>query len=117
MRSAAGIDVHIGTRLRECRVVLGISQRQLAELMGVTYRQMYKYERGHNRVPASALYELARLLHVPITFFYDGFDDRIAHEPASRLRALAEITRYFAAIQNERHQQGFSQLVRALAKG
>src|SRR5712692_853630 len=71
-RSTAAIDDHVGGRIRERRIMLGLTQQQLAEMIGVTYQQAHKYERGINRVSAGRLYEIARVLNAPITYFYDG---------------------------------------------
>jgi DNA-binding XRE family transcriptional regulator len=67
--STGTIDDHIGGRIRERRIMLGISQQQLAEMIGVTYQQAHKYEHGINRVTAGRLYEIARALSAPITYF------------------------------------------------
>jgi transcriptional regulator with XRE-family HTH domain len=65
------IDVHVGTRIRLRRTLLGMSQERLGEALGLTFQQVQKYERGANRVGASRLYDLSRVLDVPISFFYD----------------------------------------------
>src|SRR5215208_6446639 len=62
-RSTAAIDDHVGARIRERRIMLGLTQQQLAELIGVTYQQAHKYERGINRVSAGRLFEIARVLN------------------------------------------------------
>ena len=96
--------------------MLGLTQQQLAEMIGVTYQQAHKYERGINRVSAGRLYEVARVLNVPITFFYDGLGDEGMPRPAApHQRMLLEIARNFSEIQNEKHQEAVSQLARALA--
>ena len=61
-RSTAAIDDHVGSRIRERRIMLGLTQQQLAEMIGVTYQQAHKYERGINRVSAGRLFEIARAL-------------------------------------------------------
>ncbi|MCX8506839.1 MAG: helix-turn-helix transcriptional regulator [Alphaproteobacteria bacterium] len=66
------IDSHIGRRLRMRRTLMGLSQEKLGEAMGLSFQQVQKYERGTNRIGASRLYELAQILSVPVTFFYDG---------------------------------------------
>ncbi len=71
-------DVHVGARIRLRRGMLGLSQERLAEALGVTFQQVQKYERGVNRVGASRLYDLARVLDVPIGFFYDDMPDETA---------------------------------------
>ena len=65
------VDIHIGSRLRQRRTELGISQPELAASLGLTYQQLYKYEQAVNRISAGRLYELSKLLNVPITFFFE----------------------------------------------
>ena len=65
------IDRHVGARVRERRIMLGLTQQQLADLIGVTYQQAHKYERGINRVSAGRLYEIAQVLSVPIGYFFE----------------------------------------------
>jgi transcriptional regulator with XRE-family HTH domain len=65
------IDVHVGSRVRLRRTLLGMSQEKLGEAIGLTFQQVQKYERGANRIGASRLYELSRVLDVPVTFFFD----------------------------------------------
>lgn len=69
------IDAHIGSRLRLRRLMRGISQESLGELLSVTFQQLQKYEKGTNRVSASRLYEMAQILDVPIDYFFDGLTD------------------------------------------
>ena len=69
------VDVHVGRRVRLRRKELGISQTHLADGLGLTFQQIQKYERGANRVSASKLYEMARVLRVQIGYFFDGLDD------------------------------------------
>jgi transcriptional regulator with XRE-family HTH domain len=68
------IDVHVGSRVRLRRNMLGLSQEKLGEALGLTFQQIQKYERGTNRIGASRLMEIARFLDVPIAFFYDDTD-------------------------------------------
>jgi len=68
------LDVEIGRRIRERRRAIGMSQVQLARAVGVTFQQVQKYERGANRIGASRLLELSRVLDVPVSFFYDETD-------------------------------------------
>ena len=74
------IDIHVGRRVRLRRKERGISQERLAEGLCLTFQQVQKYERGANRVSASKLYEMARVLRVSIGYFFEGLDD-----PASPL--------------------------------
>jgi transcriptional regulator with XRE-family HTH domain len=65
------IDVHVGTRVRLRRTLLGMSQEKLGDALGLTFQQVQKYERGANRIGASRLYDLSRVLDVPVSFFFD----------------------------------------------
>lgn len=65
------IDVHVGTRVRLRRTLLGMSQEKLGEAIGLTFQQVQKYERGANRIGASRLFDLSRVLDVPVSFFFD----------------------------------------------
>ncbi len=73
------IDVHVGNRMRMRRQIVGMSQEKLGELLGITFQQVQKYEKGTNRISASRLFYSAKTLGVPVQFFYDdlpGMDDR-----------------------------------------
>jgi transcriptional regulator with XRE-family HTH domain len=72
------IDVHVGSRIRLRRTLLGMSQERLGEALGLTFQQVQKYERGVNRVGASRLFDLSRVLDVPISFFFDDMPDALS---------------------------------------
>jgi len=109
-------DHHAGARIRERRVMLGLSQQQLAQMIGVTYQQAHKYERGLNRISAGRLYEIALVLNVPVSWFFEGLDSETpATELSHRQRMCLELARNFAAIDNQKHQEALSQMARALA--
>ena len=78
---ANAIDLHVGKRLRRRRRLLGLTQQQLAESIGIRFQQIQKYECGANRVTASRLYELAVALNVPVNYFFDGL--QAAANPAA----------------------------------
>jgi transcriptional regulator with XRE-family HTH domain len=109
------IDRHVGARIRARRVMLGFTQQQLADLIGVTYQQAHKYERGINRVSAGRLYVIARVLGVPVSSFFEGLEGETDRSESPRERMCLELARNFAQIPNERHQAALSQLARALA--
>jgi len=109
------VDKFVGQRIRERRVMLGLSQQQMADMIGVTYQQAHKYERGINRISAGRLFEIAQVLNVPIGFFFDGLEQDVAPEMQGRQRRCLELARNFAMIRDERHQDAISQLARALA--
>ena len=95
--------------------MLGLTQQQLADLIGVTYQQAHKYERGINRVSAGRLFEIAQVLSVPVSYFFDGLDEQGGRAISPRERMCLELARNFAQIPNERHQEALSQLARVLA--
>jgi len=72
------IDVHVGSRIRLRRTLLGMSQERLGDSLGLTFQQVQKYERGVNRVGASRLFDLSRVLDVPISFFFDDMPDSLS---------------------------------------
>ncbi len=72
------IDVHVGARLRQRRTLLGMTQTNLGDALGVSCQQMQKYERGMNRISASRLFDLSRILDVPIQFFFDDMPVAVA---------------------------------------
>ena len=109
------IDHHVGARVRERRIMLGLTQQQLADLIGVTYQQAHKYERGINRVSPGRLYEIAQVLSVAVGYFFDGLEGQGSRSVSPRERMCLELARNFAQIPNERHQEALSQLARVLA--
>lgn len=70
------VDVFVGQRLRELRMLAGLSQSDVASALGLTFQQLQKYERGFNRVSASRLYKLAQFFRVPVSVFFDGLEQR-----------------------------------------
>lgn len=72
------IDVHVGSRVRLRRTLLGMSQEKLGEAIGLTFQQVQKYERGANRIGASRLFDLSRVLDVPVSFFFDDMPQEAA---------------------------------------
>jgi len=72
------VDSHVGQRVRMRRTLLGMSQEKLGEAIGLTFQQVQKYERGSNRISAGTLYRLGQVLDVPVSFFFDCYDDPTA---------------------------------------
>lgn len=71
------VDIHVGSRVRLRRTLLGLSQEKLGEAVGLTFQQIQKYERGANRIGASRLFEFSRILDVPVSFFFDDMSERV----------------------------------------
>ena len=111
---ATETDRYVGGRIRERRIMLGLSQQQMADLIGVTYQQAHNYERGINRISAGRLYEISQVLGVPVSYFFDGLEENKSGELSARQRMCLELSRNFASISNERHQEALSSLARAL---
>lgn len=78
------IDVHVGSRVRLRRTLLGMSQEKLGQAIGLTFQQVQKYERGANRIGASRLFDLSRVLDVPVSFFFDDMPPEVAKTPAQK---------------------------------
>src|ERR1700744_5629051 len=72
------IDVHVGSRVRLRRTLLGMSQERLGEALGLTFQQVQKYERGANRIGASRLFDLARVFAVPVSFFFEDMPSEVS---------------------------------------
>ena len=70
------VDVHVGGRVKMRRVLLGMSQEKLGERLGLTFQQVQKYEKGSNRIGASRLFDVSRILDVPVAFFYEGLGEQ-----------------------------------------
>jgi transcriptional regulator with XRE-family HTH domain len=79
------IDVHVGARIRLRRTLLGISQTTLAEAIGLTFQQVQKYESGANRVSSSRLYDLAQILDVPLSYFFEEMSAGVSAQTPSAL--------------------------------
>jgi len=71
-KQANPIDIQVGNRVRIRRMLIGMSQERLGDLLGLTFQQVQKYEKGVNRIGAGRLFEVSRILNVPIDFFYEG---------------------------------------------
>ena len=78
------VDKHVGSRVRMRRKMLNMSQGELADALGVTFQQVQKYEKGSNRISASRLQEAARILQVPVPFFFEGAPGRVGPNEKSK---------------------------------
>ncbi len=117
---AVDIDKLVSLRIRQRRIMLGLTQQQMAELIGVTYQQAHKYETGVNRISAGRLYQISQALGVEVSYFYhDIIPDEKIEVPEPELmpqqRMLLELARNFAAINSRKQQEAVCGLTRALA--
>jgi len=92
------VDIHVGSRVRLRRTLLGLSQEKLGEAVGLTFQQIQKYERGANRIGASRLYALSRILDVPVSFFFEDMPPEISGKGGRPVPGVAEkVQEEFAA--------------------
>ena len=80
-KQANPIDIQVGNRVRIRRMLIGMSQERLGDMLGLTFQQVQKYEKGVNRIGAGRLFEVARILNVPVDFFYEGVSAQLAAQP------------------------------------
>ncbi|CVI17430.1 conserved hypothetical protein; putative transcriptional regulatory protein HTH type [Agrobacterium fabacearum CFBP 5771] len=122
------IDIHVGTRIRLRRTLLGMSQDRLGTSLGITFQQIQKYERGMNRVGASRLQLMANILDVPVSFFFDdapSHNDSVSNAPDSpktdyitQFLASSEglqLNRAFLKISDPKIRSGIIALTKTLA--
>ncbi len=111
------VDRYVGARMRDRRIMLGLTQQQMADLIGVTYQQAHKYEKGINRIAAGRLYDVARALGVDVGYFFQGLETNGDFQPTPQQRMLLELARCFISLPNRRHQEALCTLARVLAEG
>ncbi|MES0863635.1 helix-turn-helix transcriptional regulator [Ruegeria sp. SCPT10] len=107
------VDVHVGKRVRHRRWLIGMTQQQLAQQVGIKFQQIQKYETGANRISASRLWDIAEALEVPVSFFFEGLEEiqKSADEkksvPADLMgdkEALDLVRSYYAIPENQRRR-------------
>ncbi len=124
------VDIHVGRRVRLRRTLLGLSQEKLGDAVGLTFQQIQKYERGANRIGASRLFELSRILDVPVSFFFDDMPEEIKAregrglsdqtqisfepDPLARRETL-ELVRAYYRITNPKVRKRLFELTKSLA--
>jgi len=96
--------------------MLGLTQQEMARLVGITYQQAHKYERGINRVSAGRLYHVANVLHVDLGFFYEELESEEGAPLSKRERMRLDMARNFSRISDLRKQEAIAQLTRVLAE-
>ncbi|MCP4779560.1 MAG: helix-turn-helix transcriptional regulator [Hyphomicrobium sp.] len=129
-RRANPIDVHVGSRVRLRRMLMGMSQEKLGEHLGLTFQQIQKYEKGINRIGASRLFDLSQVLAVPVQYFYEelpavvaesgaaGFGERPSENYTVEFlgsREGLELNKAFARIGDIRIRRAIVELIRSLA--
>lgn len=128
-RSPNPIDKHVGARVRMRRLLMGMSQEKLGEALGLTFQQVQKYEKGTNRIGASRLQEISKILQAPPAFFFEGspnglptgtagFQEMTPMNFVSEFVGTAEglqLNRAFAKIRNAKVRRRIIELVSTLA--
>jgi transcriptional regulator with XRE-family HTH domain len=114
-RSPHRIDRYVGARMRERRIMLGLTQQQMADLIGVTYQQAHKYETGINRVAAGRLFSIAEALGVDVSYFFDGMDSGLSFAPTPQQPMMLELAHNFLRMPSRKHQEAVCSLARTLA--
>ena len=89
-RGPRPVDAHVGRRVRLRRTMLGMNQAKLGEALGLTFQQIQKYENGTNRIGASRLYELSKVLDVPVSYFFDDMPPEVAGERTGQPAGMTE---------------------------
>jgi transcriptional regulator with XRE-family HTH domain len=106
------VDVHVGKRVRHRRWLVGMTQQQLAEKVGIKFQQIQKYETGANRISASRLWDISEAMDVPVNFFFEGLDDQndavaegqVPSDLLGDKEALDLIRSYYAIPENQRRK-------------
>ncbi|MXQ06499.1 helix-turn-helix domain-containing protein [Alphaproteobacteria bacterium GH1-50] len=105
------VDVHVGKRIRHRRWMVGMTQQQLAEKVGIKFQQIQKYETGMNRVSASRLWDIAETLSVPVSFFFEGIsneaetsDQALPSDILADKEALELVRSYYAIPETQRRR-------------
>lgn len=123
------IDRHVGSRVRMRRMLAGVSQEKLGDALGLTFQQVQKYEKGSNRISASRLQQIAKMLDVPVSFFFDGaptgdmptggFSDAASSAYVSDFMSSSEgvqLTKAFVRIKSPKVRRRIVELVESLAE-
>ena len=119
------MDIHVGSRLQQCRTLVGISQMQLAAAVRVKYQQLQKYESGASRISAGRLHQFARVLKVPVSYFFEGLpggrklSKTVTADPSPDVftrRETLELVRAFHGIDDPGVRKLLLELIERLAK-
>jgi len=124
------VDVHVGSRVRLRRTLLGMSQEKLGEALGLTFQQVQKYERGVNRIGSSRLFHLSQILDVPVSFFFDEMpklspdampglaekkQEELQPDPLVKRETL-ELVRAYYKIRDPKARKRLFELTKAISK-
>ena len=114
------VDVHVGSRVHSRRTLLSMSMKRLGEALGVTYQQLQMYERGANRIGASRLYQLCRILDVPVGYFFAGLEEEVSSSPpddSMHKRETLELVKAYYRVRDPKVRNALRGMTLAMAKG
>jgi len=109
------VDVHVGKKLKNLRVLRGLTQTDVAKGLHISFQQVQKYELGRNRISASKLFEIANILNVPPSYFFDGLDQTADENTPVIDEETARIASVFSKIKDERLKSQIRSFVDAVA--
>lgn len=123
------MDIHVGQRIKVRRSLLGLSQEKLAEAVGITFQQIQKYERGTNRVSAGRLFDLSKVLEVPVSFFFDQFgntktiangmadndQDGFEHDDIMTRKETTDLLRVYYSVEDENARKDIMKFIKSMA--
>ncbi len=110
------VDIHVGARARQRRVLLGMNQTKLGDALGLTFQQVQKYERGTNRISASKLFKLSQVLDVSIEYFFDHMPPEVAASPMITHETLKLVRAYYE-IDNAKIRRRVYELTKTMGAG
>ncbi len=110
------VDVHVGKRVKEIRTVRGLTQSNVAEQLGISFQQLQKYETGANRVSASRMFELSKLLGVSPSFFFEGLEGENYESMPAMDMETARIASVLSNITNEKLKRRIHTLISEIAR-
>jgi transcriptional regulator with XRE-family HTH domain len=111
------VDRHVGARMRQRRIMLGLSQQQMAEMIGVSFQQAHKYEKAMNRVAAGRLYTIAQALGCEVAYFFEGLQAADRFVPSPQQQMILDLARNYLSIPVREHREAIVALARVLAGG
>jgi transcriptional regulator with XRE-family HTH domain len=114
-RATDELDAVIGNRVRQRRMVLGLSQEKLAIGLGLTFQQVQKYETGHNRISCGRIVRIAALLDTPVSYFFDGLDNGASAAPVEVSGDAMRAALAFDKIADAKVRSNVMQFISALA--
>tara|TARA_R110001599_G_scaffold286872_4_gene489354 strand:+ start:472 stop:873 length:402 start_codon:yes stop_codon:yes gene_type:complete len=114
-RSALDADLHVGRKVRKARKAMEMSQTELGDQLGVSFQQIQKYEKGSNRIGSGRLWEMSRVLQVPIDYFFDGIDESVSSEKTVPWWLL-NLAKQIESIKDEKLQKQIISLIEACSE-